>query len=184
MSAKVERKTPDIVPAGCKLRPLKDKIVVRVIDFNYSATLVHTYHGSPVRGEVVSVGPGRYPNIYRQGTKDGKAWRTVHESLHFRPTELKVGDIVEFGGLELQGYAFQRVLMDGYDHVVCSEQDVAGVRLVPRGAHFTPIRDDCNAWMAARTRAEMIEYADTKLMPRRIILETWRTERKKLRVTQ
>jgi hypothetical protein len=36
-----------------------------------------------------------------------------------------------------------------------------------------------NAWMAKRTKAEMVKYASVKMMPTQMILETWRNERKR-----
>jgi hypothetical protein len=43
------------------------------------------------------------------------------------PTEVKPGDLVEVGGLELNGYQFPQVTIGSELHVVCQEQDVAMV---------------------------------------------------------
>lgn len=128
MSGPFARNACDAVPAGGTLRPYGDHIVVEVIDFEWSDVLIGTYRGKPVRGTVVAAGPGRYPNRHERGERDGKSYHTVRESTQFRRTEVKPGDIVELGGLELNGYdAGVRVLMNGKLHVVCSEQWVAAV---------------------------------------------------------
>ena len=117
----------DVVPVGARLRPLRDTIVVKVIEFGYSDIIEETYRGKPVKGEVIAVGPGSYPYQHERGDKDGERYHSVRESLRFRPTEVRVGQIVHLGGLENQGYSFQQVLIDGAKHVICSEKDVAGV---------------------------------------------------------
>jgi hypothetical protein len=51
-------------------------------------------------------------------------------SKHFRPVDVKVGDIVELGGLNVfdgEGYQFPEVLVGTETMLVCSERDVAGV---------------------------------------------------------
>ena len=128
---KLERLTTDFV-ASQTIKPLRDVLYVKPLKIHFSDTLEVDWRGKAVRGRVVAVGRGRYPNIHRRGTrpdKDGKPkdWRTVHESKHFRPTEVKVGDVVELGGLENQGYAFATVMIDGVECVECTEQDVCAV---------------------------------------------------------
>lgn len=123
-----ERVGVDALPAGQTLRPLRENIVIRVIDFDWSDILIETYRGKPVQGEVVAVGPGRYPNRHERGDRDGRAFHEIRESKHFRPTEVKVGDIVSVGCLERNGPDLQQVWMDGALHIICSEQWVAAVR--------------------------------------------------------
>lgn len=97
------------------------------MELKLSQTILASFSGEAVRGEVVAAGPGRYPNIHRRGKKDGKEWRTVSPSKHFRPTEVKIGDIVQLGGMELGGYLFPHIQINGIDHILCSEQDVAAI---------------------------------------------------------
>ena len=57
-----------------------------------------------------------------------KSW----SSHTFIPTEVKVGDVVELGGIELgtgalRGYAFQSFLWGTKEHLICSERDVTGI---------------------------------------------------------
>jgi len=93
----------------------------------WSATLEIEWRGEGLRGQVVAVGPGTYPNVHSRFHKDGKEVRTVRKLKAFRPTEVKVGDIVELGGAEIGGYLWQHVYIDGKDHIVCREQDVCGI---------------------------------------------------------
>ena len=91
------------IPPGTKLRPLRDQIVVRVEALKLSDTILADWGGKPVQGTVVAVGPGHYPKIHHRGHRDGKDFHEVTESKHFRPTELKPGDKVQFGGMEIGG---------------------------------------------------------------------------------
>jgi hypothetical protein len=45
---------------------------------------------------------------------------------------------------------------------------------------FVPLNKDANDWMATRTKAQMLQYADRKMMPRGVVLEVWRSVRKRL----
>lgn len=114
------------------LRMLGDRILLKPLDWDASKTIIAIRHGRPVRGEVKAVGPGCYPNRYRTGSKDGKDWRKSYATKHFRPTDVKVGDIVELGGLNVfdgKGYIPLLEVMIGTEpHIICSEKDVAIVR--------------------------------------------------------
>ena len=110
------------VPAEASIRPLRDNIVIEPLEWKPSTTIEVVYHGKPLRGRVVAIGPGRYPKLYN-GPKGqrSKTW----DSKSFRKTEVKVGDIVELGGLEIRGYLFSTVRWGSKEVIVCSEQDVA-----------------------------------------------------------
>ncbi len=87
-------------------------------------------HGRPVRGEVIAVGPGRHPTLRKGTSADGKH-RKVSSSRHFLPTQVKVGDVVEIGGLNVfdgKGYQFPEVILNGVKHLVITERDVTGIR--------------------------------------------------------
>lgn len=105
-----------------QIRPLRDQIVVEPLPIDHGTSLEYAYQGKPTRGRILAVGPGRYPIKYngRKGQRT-KSW----ESKHFRPCDLKVGDIVDLGGLELGGYLFTRVIWGARDVVICREEDVA-----------------------------------------------------------
>jgi hypothetical protein len=108
-----------------RLRPLRDQIIVKPLPLSLSERLRADWHGEVVRGVVIAAGPGCYPNIHARGFKDGKPYHTIRESKVFRPIEVKVGDVVELGGMELGGYLWPKVWAQGDWCVICREQDVA-----------------------------------------------------------
>ena len=108
-----------------KIRPLRDQLVLEVLPLKLSETLLADFRGDSVRGRVVAAGPGTYPNRHYRGEKDGKAWRSIKPSIVFRPTEVKVGDVVQLGGMELGGYLWPKVFIEGKEHCICTEKDIA-----------------------------------------------------------
>lgn len=129
-----------IVPEDCQIRPLRDQIVLEPLDWQPSSILhIAGTHTKPLRGLVRAVGPGCYPIRYLD--KDGdllpdwkrSARRSMRFSRHFKPTTVKVGDIVELGGLELgsgtrsdpHGYLHKTIIWGTKQMVVCREEDVA-----------------------------------------------------------
>ena|SRR5271154_564734 len=110
------------VPAEAHIRPLRDQIVVEPLDWKPSKLLHIVYTGKPLRGRVAAVGPGRYPKKY-DGPK-GKRTKTW-DSKSYLPTELKVGDIIELGGLEIRGYLFPTIRWGAKEMIICQEADVA-----------------------------------------------------------
>lgn len=118
---RLDRKATDYVAQG-HLRPLRDHIVVKPLEWNPSKVIeIAGNTRRPLRGEVVAVGPGCYPWIYN---KDRSKRR---ESKIFRPTEVKVGDVVELGGLEIDGYSFPQVMVGTETFLVAREADVVGI---------------------------------------------------------
>lgn len=109
---------PTSLPEGVKLRMLGDQMLVEVLPWAPSEELVVQYHGRALRGVVKAVGPGCHPWRYSP-TRD-RRWR----SKAFRPCDVKVGDIVELGGLEMAGYPFQELLIGNALHVVVREEDI------------------------------------------------------------
>lgn len=115
---------PEIITG--KLRMVKDKLLLKPLDWDASSIIIALRSGRPVRGIVVAIGPGCYPKLYNRDRS--KCW----DSKVYRPTQVGVGDIVELGGLNVfdgQGYSFQEVIYEGIKHLICSEKDVAVVRL-------------------------------------------------------
>lgn len=127
MNARVERRTPDFIAPWETLRPLRDRILGRVLPLKLSQTIHADWKGGAVRCEIIAAGPGRYPTRYRRGTKDGKEYRTVDTARTFRPTEVRPGMIVHLGGMELDGYIWPRVYIGNEEHVLFQEDDIAGV---------------------------------------------------------
>ena len=108
------------------VRLLGDRILLKPLKWEPSKLIEVVRHGRPLRGEVMAVGPGHHPLKYRKGPKGPKQF--MDYSKHFRPTEVKPGDIVELGGLNVfdgKGYQFTEVLVGVETMIVCSERDVA-----------------------------------------------------------
>jgi hypothetical protein len=110
------------IPAHLHIRPLRDHLIVEPLPFEPSKILTTVYRGKALRGIVRAVGPGCYPKRY-DGPK-GKRTR-MWDSKAFRPTDVKVGDVVELGGLEIGGYLHQCIRWGDKEVVMCREEDVA-----------------------------------------------------------
>ena len=126
---RIGNETADIIPESASIRPLRDQIVLEPLEWRPSEIIRIAYSGRPVRGRVKAIGPGHYRIKYngRKGVRT-KSW----SSHTFIPTEVKVGDVVELGGIELgtgalRGYAFQSFLWGTKEHLICSERDVTGI---------------------------------------------------------
>jgi hypothetical protein len=121
---RIGHETNDSVPAESTIRPLRDHLVVEVLDWEPSKTIQVVYGGRPLRGRVLAAGPGRYPIRY-DGPKGKrtKSW----DSKAFRPCEVRPGDIVELGGLELAGYLHMSFRWGNKRVVMVREEDVAMV---------------------------------------------------------
>lgn len=124
---RLKDQTVNFIAPGRRIRPLRDQIIVKPLRLKLGDRIKADWDGQPVCGVVIAAGPGCYPNIHARGFRDGKPYRTVHQSRVFRPTEVKIGDIVHLGGLELGGYLFPQVWAAGAWCVLCREQDVAVV---------------------------------------------------------
>lgn len=111
------------------LRLLGDRIVVKPMEWDASKIVIAIRHGRPVRGRIMAVGPGCNPKKYRKDVQGNR--KSFEYSRHFRPTEVKVGDVVELGGLNIfdgKGYQFDEIILNGEHCLICSEKDVAVVR--------------------------------------------------------
>lgn len=110
------------------LRPLRDKIVVKPLDWEPSKIISVVRKGRPLRGTIVAVGPGTYLKKYRKDANGQRKSFTL--SPFFQRTEVKPGDVVELGGLNQfdgLGYQFAEVVLNGELHLICSEKDVCVV---------------------------------------------------------
>lgn len=115
-----------VVLTGERIRPIKDQVVVKALDWSPSKIIhVAGNQRKTLRGVVVAVGPGIFPTQYN----GPKGYRTRSwDGTVFRPTEVKVGEIVELGGLELDGYKHLReVWQDDCLHVIAREEDIVAV---------------------------------------------------------
>lgn len=110
-----------------QFKPLRDHILLRPLAWKPSEILEVVRHGRPLRGEVMAIGPGHNPLKYK--TRGDKT-KTMDYSKHFRRVDVKVGDTVEIGGLNVfdgAGYSFPEVMVGTETMLVVSERDVAGV---------------------------------------------------------
>jgi co-chaperonin GroES (HSP10) len=123
------------------LRLLSDRILLKPLDWEGEAVhgngaRLHVVRsGRALRGVVVAVGRGHNPIKYKPNAMGKKA--KMDYSRHFRPTEVKPGDVVELGGLNIfdgQGYSFVEILYNGEKHLICQERDVCVVREDERAA--------------------------------------------------
>jgi co-chaperonin GroES (HSP10) len=112
------------IPQDYRIRPLRDRIVVEPLPWRPSKIIEVVSHAKPLRGIVRAVGPGTYPVRYNgpKGRRT-KSW----DSKAFRPCDVKVGDIVELGGLEIEGYLHKTFLWGNKQMILCQEGDIAGI---------------------------------------------------------
>lgn len=113
------------VRANERIRPLRDQIIVEPLDWEPSKVIEVAYSGKPLRGKVLAVGPGHFEKKY-DGPKGNR--KKTWDSKHFTPCDVKKGDVVELGGLEIGGYLFATVRWGKREVVICREADVAIVR--------------------------------------------------------
>ena len=121
----LSNETLNFIPAHFKLRPLRDQLIVEPLDVVYSRHLIVYRDTKPLRGRVKAVGPGTYPKLYDHPEKHQRT--KMWDSRCFRPTEVKVGDIVQLGGAELGGYSFETFFWGDTVHLHCTEKDVCGI---------------------------------------------------------
>jgi chaperonin GroES len=126
------------VNADETIRCLRDHIVVEPLDIDHGTMLELVYRGEPVRGKVLAVGPGHFQKRY-DGPKGKrtKSW----DSKHFTPCDIKVGDVVDLGGLELNGYLFTRVLWGSKDVVVSTREADVAIAIDGKTDESRPLHD-------------------------------------------
>lgn len=112
-----------------QIRCLRDYIVVEPLPVEHSQVLEVFEFTKPLRGVVKAVGPGHYPKRYDHPDKHRRT--KMWESKYFQPCEVKVGDVVELGGLyhngRIGGYSFQEFTWGSKKHIICREADVSGI---------------------------------------------------------
>jgi hypothetical protein len=116
------------VKADEQIRPLRDQIVIEPLPLDLNTTLDVVYTGKPVRGKILAAGPGLYCRKYfdSQGNPTQRRGdrKTSKLSKHFRPCDVKVGDVVDIGGLDIGGYLFPLIRWGDKDVVIAREEDV------------------------------------------------------------
>lgn len=125
----------DVIPADTKIRPLRDQMVVKLINVMHSRRLIIPPHTSVlIRGEVMAIGPGHYPHQYLYGDPDKRKSGdnperrkkvAVKAGTVFRPTQCKVGQIVHLDGRKTGKDAFDAFYYGKAYCIHCREEDVA-----------------------------------------------------------
>lgn len=120
------------VPAGTKLRPLRDQLIVAPMDVIHSRFLIVRSESSTlIRGNVVASGPGHYPNYYLD--KHGRKNPPRHEraqvcaGMTFVPNPVKVGDVVHLDGRNTGKSAFDAFYYGDTYCIHARAEDVAGI---------------------------------------------------------
>lgn len=113
---RIDRKAWDYIPATENIRPLRDRMVLKPIDWKPSGLAVFTKGGTPTRGVVLRIGPGCYPTIY---SKDrSKSW----PSKVLRKCDVKVWDLVQ-----LEEYPYPTIQWGDQPVLIAREEDVTGI---------------------------------------------------------
>lgn len=134
--AEIPKGKPEVING--KLRMAGDRILLKPLEWEgeevhgAGSRIAVVRSGRPLRGVVREVGPGIHPVSKRIKSADGQKQR-IEFSKRFRPTEVKPGDIVELGGLNIydgKGYNFPEVIYNGERCLIVTERDVAILREV------------------------------------------------------
>lgn len=119
---RIESQRHEIIPSSEQVRPLHDYILLKPIPWEPSGTI--QIAGNTRRtlcGEVIATGPGCFPLRYNR--ERSKSWH----SPAFRQTEVKVGDIVELGGLQFDGYSFFKLTIGHEEFMLCRDEDICAI---------------------------------------------------------
>lgn len=117
--------TLEAIPGNVRLLPLGDRIIVEPFEHTLSAIILIVNERRPIAGVVRAIGPGTNPKKYDHPDKHR---RTRFEySRHFQPSVIEVGDVIELGAIDGQGYAFETFQWGGRLHLHAREADIAAV---------------------------------------------------------
>ncbi len=113
----------DWLPEGTKLRMLHDQILLKPLEWSPSTIIkIAGSERRPMRGIVVAIGPHRRVKKYGYNAQGER--NKVYDYGQTIRTQVQPGDVVEIGGLELDGYRFQQVTIGTELHIICAEQDI------------------------------------------------------------
>lgn len=123
------------IPATCRLRMLRDQLVIEPMDVLHSRLLIVPPHKSKlVRGKIIAAGPGLYPNRYADKNghilplgRDKSKRAMVLAGTSFRPVTVKVGQIVHLDGRQTGKDAFEAFYWGDKYCLHAREEDIAGV---------------------------------------------------------
>lgn len=119
---RLESKRDEIISATETVRPLRDYLLVKPLQWKPSRTIqIAGNTRRTLRGTVIAAGPGCYPKRYNRDRS--KTW----DAPIFRKTHAKVGDIVELGGLQFDGYTFAKLTIGHEAYLLCRDEDVCAI---------------------------------------------------------
>jgi len=124
-SARLGYEGSTFVEANEQIRCRRDYMIVEPMGAHLSDVLEVVEHKRNLRGIVKAVGPGHYPKRYDHPDKHRRT--KMWDSKVFQPTEVRVGDVIELGMVNNQGYSFQSFLWGDKVHIIVREADVSGV---------------------------------------------------------
>ena len=124
-SASLTQEGSTYVHANETIRCRRDYMIVEPLPADLSPNLQIVEHKRNLRGIVKAIGPGHYPKRYDHPDKHRRT--KMWDAKVFQPTEVKVGDLVELGMIEGNGYQFQSFLWGDKRHIIVREADVSGV---------------------------------------------------------
>ncbi len=120
----LSNETVDFIPADMNLRCLRDQMIVEPLEIEHSRYLIiKEFSSKLLRGRVLAIGPGHYPNRY-DGPK-GKRTKIMAGTI-YRPTTVKVGQIVHLDGRNTGKSAFDAFYWGDKYCIHAREEDVAG----------------------------------------------------------
>ena len=132
--ARLRPETLCYIPADAKLRPLRDQIILEPLDITYSRYLYVHRDTKPLRGIAKAVGPGRYELGYKDAfgrrTNDRRKRVAIFETNIWIPMSVQVGDVLQLGGAEQEGYAFETFYWGDILHLHCTERDICGIESI------------------------------------------------------
>jgi co-chaperonin GroES (HSP10) len=124
-SAELSQSCNTYVAEGEQIRMRLDYLLVEPLDRDLSKVLQVVERTKPVRGRVIAAGPGTHPKVYDH--PDKHKLKSFEYSSRFLETQVKPGDLVELGGIDIGGYSFPQIMYGDKKYLICRELDVSGV---------------------------------------------------------
>ena len=124
-SAELSQDSRAYIAANEQIRMRLDYMLVEPLERDLSETLAIVENTKPVRGRVIAIGPGTHPRVYDHPDKHKR--KSFEYSSRFLETQVKPGDLVELGGIDIGGYSFPQIMYGDKKYLICRELDVSGV---------------------------------------------------------
>ena len=124
-SAELSQDSRAYIAANEQIRMRLDYMLVEPLERDLSKTLAIVENTMPVRGRVIAIGPGTHPRVYDHPDKHKR--KSFEYSSRFLETQVKPGDLVELGGIDIGGYSFPQIMYGDKKYLICRELDVSGV---------------------------------------------------------